>query len=537
MANFIELIFNQAIRTPRRIAINEPNTTLKNHSHEETYSEHVHRIQSISFALKKRGISRNSLVLILIPISLDFYAVLLAVMHVGASAILIDPCFNRSTFKKCIKQARPNAIISTAKLLKYRSLFPPLLNIAKKYTLEEDGISFSKLISREKLDEEYEHQVEDIDQNHTALITFTSGSSGAPKGVVRTHSTLINQHVSLKKHFPPLNNQVDLPGFPNVTLHNLCCGYTTILPKMDFRAVSNVIPKNIIQQIQKQGVNSLTGSPAYLSRITRYCRQNKITLPGVRQVGIGGAPVEYDLCREVHSVFHNAECRVIYGCSEAEPISSIDLSDIIELADNQEFQGMGYCVGSAAQVTKLKILPLGSDGLHVSPETNIQKLELSQGEIGEIVVSGSHVSEKYFQNESETRKSKILDLSTRTWHRTGDVGFLDKKNRIWLTGRTYNLVVVDNRVLYPLQVESVLNRSQGVNRSALSSSKRGRPVLWIESETTSKRLLPMINSTLNEYEIAIQTIFFTKALPVDSRHNSKIDYPLLRRWTDLRIKC
>src|SRR5690606_34898981 len=116
-------------------------------------------------------------------------------------------------------------------------------------------------------------------QEQDALISFSSGTTGKPSAVHRTHKILRSQHLALKESFPPLPQQQDFPLFPNVLLHNLCLGITTVIPDIPDFDVRETDPEKIIAQLLDEGIDSLTGNVHYFRILVTHLQKEKIILP------------------------------------------------------------------------------------------------------------------------------------------------------------------------------------------------------------------------------------------------------------------
>jgi acyl-CoA synthetase (AMP-forming)/AMP-acid ligase II len=149
---------------------------------------------------------------------------------------------------------------------------------------------------------------------------------------------------------------------------------------------------------------------------------------------------------------------------------------------------------------------------------------LPAGNVGEIVVSGPHVVTGYLRS-CEDADSKFR-VGNTIWHRTGDSGWLDDQNRLWLTGRCSARVGEPPRAVYPLTVEAALADHPRLARAAFLSH-RGERLLLVELKHTSRavdgdefiRALPWAD---------IDRVIELPRIPLDRRHNAKIDYPALR---------
>ena len=123
------------------------------------------------------------------------------------------------------------------------------------------------------------------------MITFTTGSSGTPKGANRTHRFLAAQHYALHSNIPYEEGDVDLPVFPIFSLNNLAEGVATVIPGFDVGVPSEIDVPALLAQFKACGVTCTTLSPSLLNRLSSFCLKNNIKLPDIRRVVTGGAPV------------------------------------------------------------------------------------------------------------------------------------------------------------------------------------------------------------------------------------------------------
>jgi acyl-CoA synthetase (AMP-forming)/AMP-acid ligase II len=141
---------------------------------------------------------------------------------------------------------------------------------------------------------------------------------------------------------------------------------------------------------------------------------------------------------------------------------------------------------------------------------------------GEIVVHGDHVLRGYLNGigDQETK----FRVGGRVWHRTGDAGYLDQRGRLWLLGRCEARIEDARGEIYPFAVECAAQEHPAVRRAALIASG-GQRILAVESEGELK--IADLQKSLSWAQLdSIQQL---KHIPVDKRHNAKVDYPELRR--------
>jgi acyl-coenzyme A synthetase/AMP-(fatty) acid ligase len=127
-----------------------------------------------------------------------------------------------------------------------------------------------------------------VESEFTALITFTTGSTGTPNGANRTHRFLSAQHYALSHVIPYTEKDRDMPAFPIFSLNNLATGVTTILPALNLAAPSDRDSAILACQILHENINCTTLSPSMLVGLARYCKEHNIQLPHLRRVVTGG---------------------------------------------------------------------------------------------------------------------------------------------------------------------------------------------------------------------------------------------------------
>ncbi len=188
--------------------------------------------------------------------------------------------------------------------------------------------------------------------------------------------------------------------------------------------------------------------------------------------------------------------------------------------------GAGLLVGRPVTGCRVKIVPV-RNGIALGPfsEAEFESLTLPDGEIGEIVVSGRHVLSGC-ADPVRIRESKI-EVGRKRWHRTGDAGYFDTKGRLWLVGRCAAVIRDTRGIVYPFQVEYAVTAVRGISRAALIPDQ-GKRVLVLE--TSAKEFTSdCVKAARCIADKQIDRIVTVRRIPMDRRHDAKVDYPALKR--------
>jgi acyl-CoA synthetase (AMP-forming)/AMP-acid ligase II len=214
-----------------------------------------------------------------------------------------------------------------------------------------------------------------------------------------------------------------------------------------------------------------------------------------------------------------------YGATEALPSTAHGATETLHDTWAKTVAGRGICVGRPFSGVELRIAKI-QDGAAVDFEA------LAQGEIGEILVQSPHISVGYFDDPESTRKNKI-----GAWHRIGDAGYLDDEGRLWVVGRVSQRVHGSQGPLFSLLCEPIFDAHPKVKRSGLVGIADGaseRAVICVELEPNvdsapvREELLALAAS--HTVTKNVSEVLFIDRLPVDPRHNSKIERPKLAKW-------
>jgi len=517
--NIGEVLHNRAATYPERAAIIY---TKHARSHTLTYGELDRAAAQAAGLLYQAGLRPGDVVLIFCPMSPELYIALGAIFRLGLIGMFLDPAAGIELIDRSCSICHPQALIASSRAHLLRFFSPALRRIPLKYSI---GLPVPGAVSwaSDKRTAPYE-QIHPCAPEIPALLTFTSGSTGQPKATVRTHGFLLAQHRALEKSLELMPGEVDLTSLPIFALANLASGVTSLIPDADLQRPAFINSAPVVAQIHAHQPTRTAASPALLERLADYCLKHGLRLPEFRKIFSGGAPVYPRLLEKLQSVAPTAEIITVYGSTEAEPIAHVSHQATQEEDIAAMLGGRGLLVGQPVPEIQLRILPnrWGTPIPSLSREDFVDAC-LTPDQAGEIVVSGKHVNTSYL-NGNGNKETKFT-VDGIPWHRTGDAGYLDHRGRLWLLGRCASRIDDAHGTLYPFAGECAANNYPGVCRAAIVSHG-GRRILAVEFYDHGARtdLTPLTQALA---WVHIDEIQVHKRIPVDKRHNAKIDYPAL----------
>ncbi len=499
-----------------------------------TFGELEQQARQLAGGLRRAGLHPRDRVLVLTTPGPDLFVALFGLLLGGMVPVLVDPGLGLGRMLDCARDAQVHGVISVRRAWPLRWLRPRAFRQVRVW-VTTDG----RLPGLPHLQDLLGNELSSFPQvtpDDTALIAFTSGSTGPPKGVELTYRNLRGTFDAFRLLLGSQEEgEVDMIALPALSLISAALGRTCLVPEIDFARLATVDVGHLLKDFQHHAVCTAFLSPILCSKIAEYTRRQPVQLPGTRVILTGGAPIPNPVSFAMTQLLPDGEFYTPYGATEVLPATIIGAREILEETAALTAQGKGVCVGRPLPQTEIRIMrPV--DG-PVPSEKDIQFLP--PGEIGEIIIRAPQASPRYFGKARATRMAKIPCPDGGFWHRMGDLGYLDEQGRLWFCGRKKHQVQAAEQTYYPVCVEGIVNTLPFVRRSALVGvGQRGNqtPVLLIEpfgqpDPQQREAWRQQIMEILHEHRFRIQhVLFYPKAFPTDRRHNSKIERPDLARW-------
>lgn len=465
-----------------------------------SYDELYKRVSRFKKYLEGKGIKKGQKVLVLVPMSIDLYVTLISIWAIGATACFMDAGFIKNGMKNN-KFEEVDCLIGISKYLLYSNINHNLKQLKTKINVN--------VINR--LNNDYNLEIEDVEEDFPAILTYTSGTTGVPKIAARSHNFLEIQANILEENLNYEKDDIELSSIPIFTLCNINVGITTVIANGNYTNLGKSNIKKIINQIENENINRLMEAPALLNNITQFYLINGLKQEKITKIFTGGGAVFMDFVKDMKTVYPNAKIVTLYGSTEAEPIAELNIDQMSETEIELTKQGNGILAGNIIGVQDCKIIK--SDAKEIGSISKEEFEKMQTNDVGEIVVTGKNVLKGYVGGIGD--KENKFNVDGVIYHRTGDLGIIDSNQRLWLRGR----------IKQPyFNIEAALHSNFKIGKTAVFKSN-DKIVLVIEGE-----------KNINEEEIRkiiffenINIIKYVKEIPVDKRHSTKVDYKELKK--------
>lgn len=286
-------------------------------------------------------------------------------------------------------------------------------------------------------------------RQQVAALVYTSGTTGAPKGVMLTHANLIFVAEAARdiRALRPgdvvygVLPMAHVVGLSTQFLGAMCAGAALLLePQFS--------PETAVRALRSEDVTVFTGVPALYARILEWTRQRGEALgaPALRLISVAGSPLTPPLKAAVEQGF-GLDLQNGYGLTETAPTVA---------QTRQQAPRTDCSVGPALPQVELRIV-------------DAARRAVAAGEVGELWVRSPGVMRGYYRSPELT--AAVLDADG--WFNTGDMARLAADGALFITGRSKELIIRSGFNVYPLEIEQVLNAYPGIVQSAVVGREAG----------------------------------------------------------------
>jgi long-chain acyl-CoA synthetase len=331
------------------------------------------------------------------------------------------------------------------------------------------------------------------DASDTAVILYTSGTTGTPKGAELTHANLLRNCQIARGLFDLGADAVTLGALPLFHSFGQTCGMNaTILAGGTLTLIPRFDPEKALQIIQRDHVDVFEGVPTMYGAMLHVSDRDRYDVSNLKVCASGGAAMPVELMRGFEEAFG---CKVLegYGLSETSPVASFNHPD------RERKPGS---IGTPIDGVEMKVVD--EDGA-----------EVAQGEVGEIVIRGHNVMKGYWQRPEATAEA-IRD----GWFHTGDMARIDDDGYFFIVDRKKDMIIRGGFNVYPREIEEVLYEHPAVREAAVigvphethGEEVAAAVVLKDGAQATEDELREYVKGNVAAYKYP-RHVFFVDELP------------------------
>ena len=451
------------------------------------------------------GVSRGDRVAILTPFTAQTIAFIYACWAEGVVPVVADPGLGIQNMRRALRESRPNYVL-TVRATRAMSRALHLAYRAQRLDLDTMTTSAGAGLT----------DVTEMPDSAEAAVLYTSGATGPAKGVVYTHGQLRALAQAIQEQFSITDADGIAAAYIPFALYGPAWGVAVALPKINVVAPAKLSSQNLKEALDGVGGTVLFAAPAPLRNVIKDGNQ----FNAVRCVMSAGAPVSDGLLSDVAHSFPNAKLFSPYGMTE--------MLIVTDGVRGHATAPRGVPVGHPLPGVHVSIFPLGcKSGEDISP--------VPAGATGEIFVSGPWLSVGYDQHWLRNRDARIQHAG-REWHRSGDIGHVN--DGLFVEGRVAHVIHTSTSVLTPVPIEqSVEEVMPGITAAAVGVSAGQHQALVVVLCDGKREGAADVHTEAKVRGVTpdVVAVLFKKELPVDRRHNSKIDRTALGLWATKQL--
>lgn len=453
--------------TKRAMLSPEATSIISDDGRTYTYDDFDRRVNRLASALPAVGVNHGERIAVLFPNNPEFLEVLFAAARIGAIMVPLNYRLAPPELAYILNDCGATALAYTPEFAVQTEELKSMVESVKTFIrvgegAGEDEIDYEKWVSQYPDTRPGVRKEVILDNPH--VIMYTSGTTGRPKGAVLTQGNTSWNAINAVLAYGLSHKDTSLVSTPLYHIGGLSAGATPAIFSGGKVVLNRVFqPDRTLRMIESHRTTIMFGIPTMFHMMSSSELFDSIDFSSVRFLIAGGAPCPVSLIEKylAKGVTFNQG----YGLTEAAPgVTALSNEDALRKR------------GSAGK-------PLFFVDIDIVDE---DKMEVPQGEIGEIVIKGPNVFKGYWNMPEETEQ-----VIRYGWLHTGDLGYLDNEGYLYVTDRKGDMIISGGENIYPVEVENVLGTHPKVEEVAvvgMPDEKWGEAPLAIVVKKTEEDL-------------------------------------------------
>lgn len=417
-------------------AISQPNKVITSYQGREiTYAEIFQQAKNTAGYFQAKGYEKGDIIALFLPNSDNFVICYYACQLGGFSLMPVNTKLTASEVEYIFSHSGAKAII-------YDERYYDVLNQAGLERFNDCLIVGEKMFAEILSDNSIPFQQTKIEEEDTAVVMYTSGTTGKPKGVMLSAGN-IRAAAQIWSEVMEMNDDdimhIVTPLFHCAASH--CFTIPTIYQGGSVVIEEAFSPEKTLETMAKEKATIFFGVPAIYSILLNTPKMLDTDLSNLRLFTYGAAPMPYELVKKVKTLFPHVKVQNLYGQTENSPGATT-------LKDHYALEKIGS-VGEPLPYTQVRVVDEFGDDLPI-------------GQVGEIVVKGPQVMKGYLKNKEATRQT-----IKNGWLYSGDLGCFDQDGLLYIVDRKKDMINRGGENVYPVEVEEVLYQIEEILEAAV----------------------------------------------------------------------